>query len=657
MLHSSILSCARCAIAVCLILVGGRVAGCGQQDVGPGSQDELASIVLDPASDHQDFTVSVRESADPNAWRFAVEPEGGGGDTVLVYEWDFGGGEVAEGHAITHLFGAPGAHSVRLTVYNENRDVLFAEDLEVEVPASGGVSIPVLDHIAATEGDRVLLTASFADDFNTDSLTFAWSQVAGPTVELEDADGPVASFLAPVLDRDELFEFELEVSDGTDIVRVSLIVEVPAKLRLAGEDQSTCAFRVDVTANALVGEGEGPRPVGVSCGLDADASGTLGGAVLFWSFDGVREAIPASQAESIDREFKSPGIHTIGLVAVSGDVDTVCFDASTGDAEAQVIVWPRVDGTVHDSDGRPIVGAEVRVSPGDASVETNADGVYAVDVPLGWSGTISLRHGDFSFEKGERAFENLWSDVMWDVTGSAFGTGDGGGSGGGGGGDDVTPECAVDGDCSDGLYCNGDERCVSGHCVAGDAPCDDGVACTADSCDEATDSCAHVPDDSVCDNSVFCDGAEACDETLGCVGGTAPCAGQLCDEGSETCDDIVCIIDSDCGDGLYCNGLETCMDNTCRSGTPIDCDDGVACTADSCDESSDSCSHAPSNAVCDDGLYCNGAETCDAVLGCQVGTPIVCDDGVSLYDGCLRRGNRFVCPCAGRLSLRQLCFL
>src|SRR5690606_14638530 len=59
--------------------------------------------------------------------------------------------------------------------------------------------------------------------------------------------------------------------------------------------------------------------------------------------------------------------------------------------------------------------------------------------------------------------------------------------------------CTSDEACSDGLFCNGQERCVDGECVAG-APigCDDGVDCTDDRCVEATRSCEFVPDSSRC---------------------------------------------------------------------------------------------------------------------------------------------------------------
>ena len=45
-----------------------------------------------------------------------------------------------------------------------------------------------------------------------------------------------------------------------------------------------------------------------------------------------------------------------------------------------------------------------------------------------------------------------------------------------------------------------------------------------------------------------------------------------------------CSSDADCDDGLFCNGAETCDTGTgeCLPGTPVDCDDGVGCTVDAC---------------------------------------------------------------------------
>jgi hypothetical protein len=81
----------------------------------------------------------------------------------------------------------------------------------------------------------------------------------------------------------------------------------------------------------------------------------------------------------------------------------------------------------------------------------------------------------------------------------------------------------------------------------------------------------------------------------------------------------VCFENADCDDGLYCNGSETCVGGICQSGTAPNCNDDIPCTIDSCNEDADSCDNLPDNGLCDDGLFCSGTETCDLFLGCQDG--------------------------------------
>jgi hypothetical protein len=97
--------------------------------------------------------------------------------------------------------------------------------------------------------------------------------------------------------------------------------------------------------------------------------------------------------------------------------------------------------------------------------------------------------------------------------------------------------------------------------------------------------------------------------------------------GSELCTD-----DAGCDDGLACNGAETCVEGTCQAGTPSVCDDGVSCTVDTCNEPGGDCSYVAYNSLCDDGLYCNGEETCDPLADCQVGTDPCTPGEVCLED-------------------------
>ncbi len=96
-----------------------------------------------------------------------------------------------------------------------------------------------------------------------------------------------------------------------------------------------------------------------------------------------------------------------------------------------------------------------------------------------------------------------------------------------------------------------------------------------------------------------------------------------------------CTINADCNDGLYCNGGESCTEGRCQQGSAPDCDDHVPCTSDRCVEVSQACAHESNDALCNDGVFCNGMETCDALLDCVSGPPPECDDGVACtFDDC-----------------------
>jgi hypothetical protein len=94
---------------------------------------------------------------------------------------------------------------------------------------------------------------------------------------------------------------------------------------------------------------------------------------------------------------------------------------------------------------------------------------------------------------------------------------------------------------------------------------------------------------------------------------------------------VPCTVDGDCDDGLFCSGIESCVDGFCQQGPAVDCDDGVACTLDTCDEVGETCDNLPDDGDCDDGIFCNGAESCDPVAGCLPGSD-PCPGAVCLED-------------------------
>jgi hypothetical protein len=116
-----------------------------------------------------------------------------------------------------------------------------------------------------------------------------------------------------------------------------------------------------------------------------------------------------------------------------------------------------------------------------------------------------------------------------------------------------------------------------------------------------------------------------------------------------------CSSGADCDDGLFCNGAETCSAGLCAHGTPVSCtsDDGIGCTDEVCDEARQACVSHANDEHCDDGAFCNGFEVCDPELDCQPSSgEVACSgDGIDctvescdeMLKGCRRTPDDFAC--------------
>ncbi|MCA9576018.1 MAG: hypothetical protein KC668_11310 [Myxococcales bacterium] len=107
---------------------------------------------------------------------------------------------------------------------------------------------------------------------------------------------------------------------------------------------------------------------------------------------------------------------------------------------------------------------------------------------------------------------------------------------------------------------------------------------------------------------------------LGCGGSSDPGGMDLGSDANVAPDmATACTQSSECDDGLFCNGAETCVDQQCVAGTPVACDDGIACTVDRCSEDARACqSDAPDvdgdghrDASCLDGQGTPLGDDCD----------------------------------------------
>ncbi len=208
-------------------------------------------------------------------------------------------------------------------------------------------------------------------------------------------------------------------------------------------------------------------------------------------------------------------------------------------------------------------------------------------------------------------------------------------------GDCCSSTCQRDDDgtvCSDGVDCTVGDTCHAGVCAGSHIDCSGlDQECSVGACDG--EGCVAVPRD----DGTACDDEDPCTTNDGCTAGICQGTANTCDDGvactADTCDGGTCTHtgiagcctgDADCDDGDACTGVERCTAGTCVAGTALVCDDGVGCTTDACDPAA-GCTHTPAGccaASCDDGDVCNGAEACDASDGsCRGGTPLDCDDG------------------------------
>ncbi len=243
--------------------------------------------------------------------------------------------------------------------------------------------------------------------------------------------------------------------------------------------------------------------------------------------------------------------------------------------------------------------------------------------------------------------------------------------------DNICP-CTQNSDCNDNNACTDDTCNVgTGACVFtnNSAPClSDGIECTTDVC--AGGVCTHPNSmaGTPCGNpsSTDCDGADTCNGSGLCITNTLPDLSPCTSDGND-CTNDVCVSGScthpnnsaPCDDALFCNGADTCSGGACtiHAGDPCtlplvcneatdscvgcvtnaDCNDGFSCTTDTCNAGS--CVYTPSDAACDNGLFCDGLETCNPALGapvtgCVAGTapcssPLFCNESTDLCSQCL----------------------
>lgn len=116
--------------------------------------------------------------------------------------------------------------------------------------------------------------------------------------------------------------------------------------------------------------------------------------------------------------------------------------------------------------------------------------------------------------------------------------------------------------------------------------------------------------------------SEGCDDGIACT--QDRCQHGICEHApdptrcgaDERCNPVLdcvprrCTRHQECDDGIFCNGVETCdpeagdQETGCAPGEPVVCTDGVPCTLDRCDEALDRCVFEPNHDACADSVDC-----------------------------------------------------
>ncbi|NOZ00285.1 MAG: hypothetical protein GXP54_00150 [Deltaproteobacteria bacterium] len=212
--------------------------------------------------------------------------------------------------------------------------------------------------------------------------------------------------------------------------------------------------------------------------------------------------------------------------------------------------------------------------------------------------------------------------------------------------------------CDDEDACTKGDQCVSGQCVPG----------AVSQCDCHNDAdCIAMDDGNKCNGTLVCDRQHF---PYKCK--TDPSSPVECDKGNDTfCRQNTCVAATGgcemspahegetCEDNDACTKVSACQSGACIPFELLDCDDGDVCTTDTCDPAT-GCAHAPVDGPCDDGdactqgdscsgglcvggppvdcdngVFCDGEETCDPATGCVAGAPPSCDDDIQCtIDAC-----------------------
>ncbi len=184
-----------------------------------GGDTIVSGASTESAADY--FIEAAEDDSQPGLWKFDVASKQRQVSNNLRFEWDFGTGETFPGTTHSRQFTDPGLYLAVVTAFDINDSPVFTLSLEIDIPAVGLPPTALAGpNQVVSGGEVVLLDGSNSGDPDNDPIVFVWSQTgAGVAIQLSNVNGAIASFTAPLVDRDVTLQFVLTVSDAHSTVQ------------------------------------------------------------------------------------------------------------------------------------------------------------------------------------------------------------------------------------------------------------------------------------------------------------------------------------------------------------------------------------------------------------------------------------------------------
>ncbi len=180
---------------------------------------------------------------------------------------------------------------------------------------------------SVVEGELVVLDASGSFTPRSTALSYMWTQIAGPSIDIIDPEAATIGFIAPEVDEATGISFELNVDDTVATASDVVSVTIEDSIDLAGLE----TFVIDFTV------GEGEESLRVDFVGSTESGDPLPAGLYFWDFgDG-----STAEGASVSHNYTQAGLFHVLFCVTVGTTVVGCDES-----EVEVVDPPVTDPPV-----------------------------------------------------------------------------------------------------------------------------------------------------------------------------------------------------------------------------------------------------------------------------------------------------------------------